>query len=298
MTQIAWLGEIAWKGTVILLASFAAAVLMYRASAAVRHFLWTVAFGTLLLLPLAIFLAPQWRVQPPMGTRVAGAPKTFAANRTAPAVQPDPAKPSRSPWMLLWALGCAMAAMRFAIGASRMRLMVRRAKPADFAQGLAEELGSALLMHRRVIVLETADALVPLASGILRPAIVLPGGAAAWPEARLRTVLRHELAHIGRYDLAAQALGQAACCLYWFHPLAWVAARQQRQERERACDDAVLSSGTAAHEYAADLVDLARGLADRGRAWTDVPAMAEACDLELRVKAMFDRKRNRRPLGA
>jgi TonB family protein len=105
------------------------------------------------------------------------------------------------------------------------------------------------------------------------------------------------LAHIRRYDLVAQALGQAACCLYWFHPLAWTAARRLRQERERACDDAVLAAGVPPHEYASDLVDLARGLAARQRAWANAPTMAEARDLESRVRALFDHSRNRRPLG-
>jgi TonB family protein len=138
---------------------------------------------------------------------------------------------------------------------------------------------------------------VPLAWGILRPVVVLPEAAARWPEARIRVVLWHELTHIRRYDLAAQLLGQVACCLYWFQPLAWMAARRLRQERELACDDVVLAAGVPPHEYAADLVDLARGLAGRRRAWVSTPAMAEACDLESRVRALFDRSRNRRPLG-
>jgi hypothetical protein len=83
-----------------------------------------------------------------------------------------------------------------------------------------------------------------------------------------------ELTHIRRYDLVAQALGQVACCLYWFHPLAWMAASRLRKERELACDDVVLAAGVPPHEYAADLVDLARGLAGRRRAWVSAPAMA------------------------
>ena len=298
MIQVAWLGEIAWKGTVILAVSFAAAALLCRASAAARHFLWTVALGALVALPAAIALAPQWKVEAPIHAVAAGAAETVPASQTVMTVRGNPAKPSRSGWLIVWAFGCAVAAARFTLGAARLRWILRRAIPAEYAQGLADELASAFPNRLRATVLESADAPVPLACGLLRPAIVLPRGAAEWPEARLRTVLRHELEHIRRYDLGAQALGQAACCLYWFHPLAWIAARQLRQERERACDDAVLASGTVAHDYAADLVDLARGLAARRQAWTNAPAMAEACDLESRVRALFDQKRKRTPLGA
>jgi len=296
MTQAAWLGEIAWKGTMILGTAFVVTASLRRASAALRHFVWTVAFAALLLLPLARSLAPQWKVQSP-----AVAAETVAATASdlpnVAAARVPPGRSSRPPWLLLWALGCITVAARFAIGAARTRSILRHAGRADYALGTAEEIGRDMRIRRRVKVLEAADALVPLACGILRPAIVLPAGAGTWPAARLRTVLRHEFAHISRWDVAAQVLAQAACCLHWFNPLAWIAAGKQRQERERACDDRVLASGAPAHEYAADLVDLARRLAARRRTWVDAPAMAEACDLELRIRDLFDLGRNRRPLA-
>src|SRR4029077_10836358 len=86
------------------------------------------------------------------------------------------------------------------------------------------------------------------------------------------------------------------CCLYWFHPLAWLAARQLRKERERACDDAVLNRGVAASAYAGHLVDWVRAVAAKRTRWVAAPAMAEASDLESRVRSLLDRHRNRRPL--
>jgi TonB family protein len=144
---------------------------------------------------------------------------------------------------------------------------------------------------RRVRVVESPDAPVPLVWGILRPVIALPAASRHWSAGRLRTVLLHELIHVQRRDLLAQIVAQAACCLYWFHPLAWIAAREQRRDRERACDDAVLGRGIGAAEYAGHLVDLVRGLT------VEAPAMAEASDFEGRVRALLDRGRNRAPLG-
>ncbi len=289
MTQLAWLSEIAWKGTAILAAAFMAASLLRRASAAARHFLWTEALAALLLLPAVMALVPSLVTPGPWGAPL---PPAAAIGRHAAAsvlvVRPAPAKTATPPWLLFWAFGAAVAASRFAVGAFGTRRIVRRAVAARYAQPAAQELTRALGIRRNVAVLESAGAPVPLACGLLRPAVVLPRGAAEWPAARLVTVLRHELAHIRRWDLAAQAIGQVVCCLYWFHPLAWMAARRLRQERERACDDAVLASGIQPHEYAADLVDLARGMAARRRAWADAPAMAETCDLESRVRALFD----------
>jgi TonB family protein len=303
MTQISWLAEIAWKGTAILAAAFAAAALLRRASAAARHFVWTAAFAALLLLPLFIGWAPKWSVTVPAvaphSTEVAIRPT--ATQATVHVVTPAPvnrAPVSRSipVWIWMWPLGAAVVAVRFALGAMHTRRIVRGGAPAAYAESTARELADALGIRRGVAVLESAAAPVPLACGLLRPKVVLPGGAAGWPPSRLATVLRHELAHIRRRDLAAQALGQVVCCLYWFHPLAWLAAGRLRHERERACDDTVLAAGIPPHDYASDLVDLARGMAERRRFWADAPAMAEASDLEARIRALFDPSQNRRPL--
>ena len=78
---------------------------------------------------------------------------------------------------------------------------------------------------------------MPLTWGLFRPVIVLPSGAEHWPEDRRRIVLSHELAHIARHDWLLQICAELVRALYWFHPLAWLAAARLRQESERACDD-------------------------------------------------------------
>jgi hypothetical protein len=67
----------------------------------------------------------------------------------------------------------------------------------------------------------------------------------------------HEFAHIKRNDFHTQSLAQFACAVYWFNPLVWFAAHQLRLERERACDDYVLLSGTSGADYATDLLEIA-----------------------------------------
>jgi TonB family protein len=187
-------------------------------------------------------------------------------------------------------------AARFAAGAVRTARLVRAARPAKFAQPLADELGRALGIARAVRALESADVPVPMAWGSVTPTVLLPRAAREWPAARLHAVVLHELVHVRRHDLPAQMAAQAACCLYWFHPLVWLAARQLRKERETACDDAVLAIGVPAPDYAGHLLEMARTLVAR-RSLADAPAMAEAGDLEERVRAVLDRGRNRAPLN-
>ena len=103
---------------------------------------------------------------------------------------------------------------------------------------------AALGLTRDPRLVMTDRVTVPFTCGFLRPTLVVPSSALAWTDDRIRVVLLHELAHVARRDCLVQAVVQAACAVYWFHPLAWVGARHLRAERERACDDLVLAAGT------------------------------------------------------
>ena len=132
---------------------------------------------------------------------------------------------------------------------------------------------------------------MPVAYGVWRPTVLMPAAADGWTEDRLRIVLLHELAHVKRRDCLTHMLAQVACGLYWFNPLAWVAARRVRAERERACDDLVLAAGTPGPDYADQLLEIARVMR-AGRFPSIVAgaslAMAHRSQLEGRLMAILD----------
>ncbi len=152
--------------------------------------------------------------------------------------------------------------------------------------GLRDSVLDELRVRRKVRLLETDQPLMPMTWGCRRPAALLPADASKWDRERLRLVLRHELAHVRRGDCLTQALAAVVCALYWFNPLAWLAAARMRVERERACDDLVVTLGqTRPSDYAAHLVEIARQWRAAPRAALPV---AKRSGLEQRLRALLD----------
>ena len=115
----------------------------------------------------------------------------------------------------------AATAAWFFVGAARTSRLVGRSAPAPYAPAPGS--------NPRVRVLHSAETPMPLTWGILRPVVLLPADAARWSRARLSAVLLHELTHVRRRDVLAQAIAQLACCLYWFHPAVWYALRGRKR---------------------------------------------------------------------
>ncbi|HWC17689.1 MAG TPA: M56 family metallopeptidase, partial [Terriglobales bacterium] len=99
-------------------------------------------------------------------------------------------------------------------------------------------------------------------------------------------VLCHEIAHIKRHDALTQFLASLAAAIYWFNPFVWLVVRGMRVERERACDDYVLASGTMPSEYAHELLEIVSTLVRPQPA--AALAMARRSQLEGRVLALVN----------
>ncbi len=203
--------------------------------------------------------------------------------------------PSWSWLWVLWAGGCVAVLAGPIVGRITLRRWARRAEPITGGEwtALRDELSALLGLRRRVVLLRDRFATMPMTWGWLRPVVLLPTGADEWSSDRRRDVLLHELAHVRRLDGLTQAMATIACALYWFHPLAWLASRRMRVERERACDDVVLLAGSRASDYAGHLLEIARGLRAPGASSMAALAMARASQLEGRLLAILDPARRR-----
>jgi hypothetical protein len=190
--------------------------------------------------------------------------------------------------MTIWLAGAVGIGMYLGVGILAAGRLRRRAAPAPWADE-ARALAGALGVPGSVAFVESASAGVPMVCGFLRPAVVMPCDAATWPPERLHAALIHELAHVRRRDCLTQTFAQALCALHWFNPLVWLAARQLRAERERACDDFVLEAGTRGSAYAAHLLEIARTMGSRMPAYARAGvSMAHRSQLEGRLMAILN----------
>ncbi len=205
-------------------------------------------------------------------------------------------------WLgIVWATGASAILVPLLIGVARTRWLEGRSEPltSDPQVELVDRLRAQIGLSRRVALLRGEGAFSPLTWGVLRPAILLPIESAHWPEARLRAVLLHELAHVKRWDCLMQWVARLACAVYWFHPLVWWASYRLRVERERACDDLVLRSGSRASDYAGHLLGIAATLRPGRKPMLTAAAipMARPSQLEGRLRAILDVGRSRRVVG-
>jgi beta-lactamase regulating signal transducer with metallopeptidase domain len=202
-------------------------------------------------------------------------------------------------WMIgIWLAGSVVVLLPLGLGSCSAVRLVRRAVRVTDESWLAMlgELAGSLRLGRSVQLRRSAAEDIPAVFGLYRPTILIPAGADAWCEKRRRAVLLHELAHVKRRDCLTQLLAQLTCVLYWFNPLAWLVARQLRIERERACDDLVLSAGQRPSEYADHLLEMVRTLRSRACPSLAAVAMAKKSNFEHRLLAILDAARPRKAL--
>ena len=249
--------------------------------------------------PSPAVVGDPWRESVSPSTAGPAGPAPFSAAVDAP----EPSGPAadgggfgfelpRDPWRLAlyaWLAIGALVLGRILVGMAWMWRLSRRAEPLSGPAWLLPlgRVTERLDLRTAVRVVRSDAAAMPVTCGVIRPAIVLPLESETWSEECREAVLLHELAHVRRGDLATHLVAWVACSLYWFHPLAWIAARRLRHESERACDDLVLGAGTRASEYATHLLDIVRA-AGRGRAPAAAVPMAQRSSFEGRLLAILE----------
>lgn len=139
-------------------------------------------------------------------------------------------------------LGVALVRFR---GWLRIRGAMRASTPIDIRVAAA--------------VRSTPGLLEPGVVGVLRPVLLLPEDIPKrLSPSQLEAVLAHELSHIKRRDNLTAAIHMVVEAVFWFHPFVWWIGARLVEERERACDEAVLSLGGEPRDYADAIVSVCK----------------------------------------
>ena len=303
------------KVTLILGGAIAVCVALRNRPAATRHRVWSAAFAGVLLLPLLTLALPPLSLPVPQAfvrESITPAARPVSTRQIAETfrAEPDIRKSTVAPlapvavpqsraalpgwttaqWLAAaWVMGTLLSLAALALSLWRARRLASTATP--LANGdwrdAADTIASRLGLRRPVALLASPHVTTPMAGGLWRPSIFLPPCAAHWDAECRDVVLAHELSHLAARDPQRHLLARAALSLYWFHPLAWLAARDAAAAREQACDDAVLALGTRPSAYARVLVELAESLAAPPRALAALPMVHHSL-LEARVMAILN----------
>ena len=255
-----------WQSTLVAGAAWLLAFILRGNPARARYWVWMIA-SVKFLIPFSLFIAAgEWLratlatpIQPPAFAGVmeqitqpfpqAAFPAADASMSAAPmaALPPGISLPAILPPVLMavWLCGFSVVALSWLRGWLQARAAVRSSSPMTL---LAE-----------VPVLCSSRMLEPGIFGIVHPVLLLPAGIGdRLTTAQLGAIVAHEMNHVRRRDNLTAALHTVVGAIFWFHPAVWWIKTRLMEERERACDEAVLQSGNEAGIYAESILNVCR----------------------------------------
>ncbi len=158
---------------------------------------------------------------------------------------------------LAWLCGFVAVLWTWSVRWRRMSQVCRAARPLDEGREVESlrrvERAGGFQSPLRMLLCRTS--VEPGIFGIGRPVLLWPEGISdRLKDAHLEAILAHELWHVRRRDNLAAALHMAVQAIFWFHPLVWWLGSRLVDERERACDEAVLQLGQQPQVYAESIL--------------------------------------------
>jgi beta-lactamase regulating signal transducer with metallopeptidase domain len=258
-------------------------------SAATRYGLWWLTLAFVIVAPFASLFVPEKPAAPANRTSVA----TVTFKRALTPIQPEGARLSVTAMLLIaWILAACIQAIRLLSSFIFSWNLKRTSQPAgDVLQRLFAQFQCGRSVELRVSHSVPSPAVV----GYLRPQVLIPADLVARLEiGEIEQILRHELAHVARYDDWAIAIQRILEAMFVFHPLVRYLGHKLNQDRELACDDEV-AANCDAKSYAACLAKIAEISAFIPARAVLVPLFERKADLLLRVEALLDKTRTHMP---
>jgi bla regulator protein BlaR1 len=291
--------------------------LVPRLPAALRCGLWWAACLKLLLglVPLPAMRLPVLpaveRVTPvasaqPLSLRTVGTTLAPGPSPSPPPSQEEGDKRSLQEigtvaLMVLWLAGLLVLARRALRELRDTRRIVRSAERvregwvrAAFA-GICARLG----LRRAPELRGSGEVRTPQVTGLAQPVVLIPrAGLERLTPSEVSMMLCHELVHLRRKDLWLGWVPALAHRIFFFHPLAALAAREYAIAREAACDAEVLRVlGSAPRDYGRLLLRWGVAPRETGLAAAGASPSLQTLKRRLQMLQSSDNSRRRRVSG-
>ena len=279
-----------WQSTLLVSMVWLATLALRRHDARARYWLWAAA-SVKFVLPFAWLIGlgalVEWRTAPTIAQPAATfvMQEILAAPLVAVAVPQVPQDTNIGRWVVLgvWLAGTAVVFFWWGRQWRPLRSALRSATP--LLLGSDCDTGG-------LTVMSAPSAFEPGVVGILRPVLLFPEGLVdRLTRAQLDAILAHERAHVRAHDNLFAVVHMAVEAIFWFHPLVWWIERRMIDERERACDEAVVRAGKKPSDYAEGILAVCR--------WSlESPVMCVSgvtgSDLRTRIEAILANRLGRR----
>lgn len=243
-----------WQSTLFTAGIWLLTLTLKKNRAAIRYWLWLAA-SIKFLIPFSLLvwigshtIRHNLQPQPAISTVIKQIERPFNLPTTLTPVALTPTTSGRLPELLLltvWLAGCAFGVLFWWRVSQRLRVAQRHA--------------TVLPMNHPIKVMSSRSRLEPGVVGIRNPVLLLPEGIAdRLTPPQLEAIIAHELCHVGRQDNLTAAIHMIVEIVFWFHPLVWWIRARLIEERERACDEDVLTKTADPQVYAEGILNVCR----------------------------------------
>lgn len=248
-----------WQSTMVAALAWLLTLALRKNQARVRYWVWMTASVKFLLPFSLLFAAGEWVrsslatpevAQPAAAAMMQQIEQPFTRMETLETVVAPAFAGHRAEWLPLlllacWACGALIIVAGWVRGWRRIRAALRTARPIDLVADIP--------------VLASPALLEPGVFGLFRPVLLLPEGIQKrLTTAQLDSIVAHEMSHAHRRDNLTFALHMIVEAMFWFYPPVWWIDARLIEERERACDEAVVQAGGEAEVYAEGILSVCR----------------------------------------
>ncbi|HVN20238.1 MAG TPA: M56 family metallopeptidase [Dongiaceae bacterium] len=247
-----------WQSSIVALAAGLMTLALRRQHARIRYWIWLAAsmkflvpFSVLVRLgQLLAWSRPASAAEPSFYFTIEEIAQPFA-EPALPALHHAAPVVASASWfhaapvlLALWLAGFLAVVLIWIVRWYRIAANVNSAKLLSDGREVSglRRIERLLEVRRPISVLLSRSSLEPGIFGIARPVLLWPEGIShGLEDAHLEAILAHEVWHVRRRDNLFAVLHMLVEAVFWFYPLVWWMGARLVEERELACDEAVIA---------------------------------------------------------